>query len=111
MRTGTMGGLSLFACDMTAMSVEDRVAHHALVRRLLGEAMAELRELPDGLAFRFPAGEYDAVSAFVGRERLCCPFLRFVLEVEPQGGALWLRLTGPEGAKAFIRAELGLETP
>jgi hypothetical protein len=72
------------------------------------EAVEEIRELADGLAFRFPAEEYDSVSEFVGRERLCCPFLTFTLEVSPERGPLGLRLTGAEGVKAFIRAELQL---
>lgn len=103
-----MGMLSPFACDMTAIPTANRAVHHRLIQRLMGEALAEFHQLPDGLAFRFPADQYDSVSAFVGRERLCCPFIRFVIEAEPGAGALWLRLTGPEGAKEFLLAELGL---
>jgi hypothetical protein len=99
-----------FACDMSAIPVEKRGAHHALIRRLMTEAVQEISELPDGLAFRFSAAEYDAVTEFVGRERLCCPFLTFTLEVSPQRGPLLLRLTGTEGVKDFIRAELRLPT-
>ena len=99
-----------FACDMTAIPSEQRRAHHALIRRLMTEAVEEIGELPDGLAFRFPAEEYDAVAEFVGRERLCCPFLTFSLEVAPDRGPLLLRLTGAEGVKDFLRAELHLPT-
>lgn len=66
--------------------------------------------MADGLAFRFPADEYDAVVRFVASERRCCPFLNFSLEVPSERGPLWLRLTGPEGVKDFIRAELHLPT-
>jgi hypothetical protein len=97
-----------FACDTTAIPPERRGGHHALIRRLMTEAAEEISELPDGLAFRFPAEEYDAVTEFVGLERLCCPFLTFVLEVSLDRGPLRLRLTGPEGVKGFIRAELHL---
>ena len=97
-----------FACDMTAIPPEKRGAHHALIRRLMTEAVEEIHELPDGLAFRFPAEEYGAVTEFVGSERVCCPFLAFTLEVSPERGALHLRITGDEGVKAFIRAELQL---
>ena len=97
-----------FACDMTAIPVEERPVHHALIRRLMTEAVGETRELPDGIAFRFLAEEYGAVTQFVARERLCCPFLRFTIEVAPEQGPLWLRLTGPAGVTAFIRAELHL---
>jgi hypothetical protein len=60
---------------MTAVPAEKRGAHHALIRRLMTQAVEEISELPDGLAFRFPADDYDAVTEFVGQERLCCPFL------------------------------------
>jgi hypothetical protein len=97
-----------FACDMTAIPAEQRGAHHALIRRLMTKAVEEIIERPDGLAFRFPAQEYEAVAEFVGRERLCCPFLTFALDVTPERGPLTLTLTGADGVKDFIRAELGL---
>ena len=93
---------------MTAIPAEERGAHQALIRRLMSEAVTEIRELPDGLAFRFPAEEYEAVAQFVARERLCCPFLRFALELAPERGPLWLQVTGAAGVAAFIRAELHL---
>jgi hypothetical protein len=93
---------------MTAIPSEQRGAHHALTRRLMTEAVEEIVELPDGLVLRFPAEEYDGVAEFVGRERLCCPFLTFTLEGAPDRGPLLLRLTGAEGVKDFIRAELHL---
>jgi hypothetical protein len=93
---------------MTAIPAQERGAHQALTRRLMSDLVTEIRELPDGLAFRFPADEYEAVTQFIGRERLCCPFLRFVLEVAPERGQLVLTLTGAEGVAAFIRAELHL---
>jgi hypothetical protein len=93
---------------MTAIPAEARGPHHRLIRRLMTQAVQEIRELPDGLSFRFRADEYDAVTEFVGRERLCCPFLTFTLDVAPNRGPVWLRLTGPEGVKAFLRAELHL---
>lgn len=97
-----------FACDMTAIPAEQRGAHHALIRRLMTHTLEDISELQDGLAFRFPAIEYDAVTEFVGRERLCCPFLTFALEVSSDRGPLRLRITGADGAKDFIRAELQL---
>ena len=99
-----------FACDMTAIPPEKRGPHHALIRRLMTEAVEEISELPDGLAFRFPAVEYDAVTEFVERERLCCPFITFELDIAPNCGPVLLRLTGAEGVKDFIRAELHLPT-
>jgi hypothetical protein len=42
---------------------------------------------------------------------LCCPFFGFALEMEPEGGAVWLSLTGREGVKPFIIAEIGNYLP
>src|ERR671927_205084 len=97
-----------FACDMTAIPADLRAVHHRLIRRLMTEVVEQIQELPDGFAFRFPASEYDAVTEFVGRERLCCPFLTFTLAVPPDRTSLILRIEGPEGVKEFIRAELRL---
>ena len=99
-----------FACDMTAIPEGKRGAHDTVIRRLMTEAVQEIRELPNGLLFRFSAEEFDAVTEFVGQERLCCPFLALALEVSPGYGPLLLRLTGAEGVKDFIRTELNLPT-
>lgn len=96
------------ACDLTVLEPKLRAEHMALAGYLLHEAMAERIELEDGYAFRFPAELFDKLAAFVANERRCCPFLRFELIVEPDGGPLTLRITGRLGAKEVLRAELGL---
>ena len=58
---------------------------------------------------RPPEGSLVRVAEFIELERRCCPFFRFELEVQDEGGAAWLRLTGRMGVKQFIAAELGLE--
>lgn len=35
------------------------------------------------------------------------PFFGFSLDLEPEGGELWLSLTGRDGVKPFIQAEIG----
>ena len=64
----------------------------------------EIRELPDGYAFRFPTddGWLPRLAAFAETERRCCPFFAFEIAVEPNGGPVWLRLRGGEGVKAFV---------
>jgi hypothetical protein len=99
---------SPIACDMSAVEPGRREQHIANSRELF-RAVAEILELPDGYAFRL-AGEQDLLvktAEFISLERLCCPFLGFALVVEPEGGPAWLRLTGREGVKAFIREEVG----
>ena len=103
---------SPFACDMTAIAPEQRGAHIATIERLFRFAQ-NMRELPDGYAFELP-NEPDALmtaAQFIALERLCCPFFGFGIEVEREGGSVWLSLTGREGVKPFIMAEIGDHLP
>ena len=97
----------LFACDLSALSREQRTAHTELVSRLFGSLVQEARELPDGFAYRFAGEHYAHVATFMTNERQCCPFLRFKLEVAPHHGAIWLHLTAEGEVKPFLCEELG----
>ena len=48
---------------------------------------------------------FNLFRKWVAGERLCCPFFDIDVHVEREGGSLWLRLTGREGVKQFIRAD------
>lgn len=99
---------SPFACDMTAIEASRRGQHIATTGELFS-AVEEIRELPNGYAFRLP-NESDVLTKaakFIALERLCCPFFGFALEAEPEVGPLWLSLTGRGGVKPFIMAEIG----
>ena len=100
--------VSPFACDMSAIEASQRGQHIAAIGELFRRA-GEIRELPNGYAFRLPneSGVLLKAAEFVALERLCCPFFGFSIEIEPEGGALWLSLTGREGVKPFIQAEIG----
>jgi hypothetical protein len=96
------------ACVPAAIPAAERSSHFALARRLFAELAKERRDLASGYAFRFEAGELEAISRFIANERKCCPFMTFELEVAPASGSLWLRMTGPEGTRAVLDAELNL---
>jgi len=102
------GGAALptpvIACDLGAIAREDRLAHGILAGDLFGH-VDEIRELPDGYAFRFGARSFSDLASFVSKERLCCPFIKFSLELGPGVAPVWLRLTGGIGVKRFIRAQ------
>jgi hypothetical protein len=68
-------------------------------------AVEQAVELPDGYAFRFrpDTGILLGLAEFVRRERLCCPFFHFEIALEANEGPLWLRLTGSEAVKEFVR--------
>jgi hypothetical protein len=93
---------------MSAIPPAERGEHLAAIEEVFG-AVREIRELPDGYSFRLENETVWLRKAvdFIVKERLCCPFFGFTLRVEPERGALWLSLTGREGVKPFIRAEIG----
>ena len=99
---------SRFRCDMSAIGPTQRKQHIATAVTVF-RAVQEIRELPTGYAFRLPneASMLLQTAEFIMREKLCCPFFGFSVEVEPEGGSLWLCLTGGTGIKPFIQAEIG----
>ena len=95
-------------CNMTVFSPTEREQHLATIRQLL-TVVEGTEELRHGYALRFASGSehLSLLAEFIAGERRCCPFLSFAVEVEAGGGPTWLRLTGPEGIKEFLREELG----
>jgi len=103
---------SPFACDMSAIAAGQRSTHAAATAKLF-RAVERISELPNGYRFRL-AHDADLLltaAEFIALERLCCPFFGFALEVERDGGAVWLSLIGGEGVKPFIMAEIGGHLP
>ncbi len=106
--TPKLQGESPFACVMDAIDPGKRESHLDTAKYLFSR-VAEIREMPNGYAFRL-SNDSDVLlklAAFIDLERVCCPFFGFNIEVEPEGGPVWLKLTGREGVKPFIRAEIG----
>ena len=99
-----------FACDMTVMTPDERIRHRENGETILG-AVQEVRDMKNGYAFRLPADSamISCVTKFIEKERLCCPFFGFSVEIEPEHGPLWLRITGRDGAKAFMNEEFGID--
>ncbi|MBZ5606914.1 MAG: hypothetical protein LAP38_01540 [Acidobacteriia bacterium] len=98
---------SPLACDRLALSPEQRKRHFDELGPMLHSLTKSIRELPTGYEFQFPAdsASFRLVAEWVDGERLCCPFFDIDLRFEREHGALWLRLTGREGVKEFIRAD------
>lgn len=96
------------ACVATAIPSAERASHFTLARRLFAELAKERKEFPSGYAFRFDADELETVTRFIANERKCCPFMTFAVEVAPESGPVWLRMTGPEGTREVLDAELSL---
>lgn len=96
------------ACVPSAVPAAERQEHFALGHELLEARAIERLALCNGYAFRYEPEALEAVARFVANERKCCPFLTFELTLAPESGPLWLRMTGPEGTRAVIDAELNL---
>jgi hypothetical protein len=96
----------LLVCNLDAFTREERVAHLERTRRVYS-AIRRLREEASGFVFTFRADEAleNEVGLWIAGERRCCSFFRFVLE-RHRGGIFSVRVTGPETAKAILRASL-----
>ncbi len=105
---GSLSAREPFACNMLALTKSERATHQKLSRTLFA-AIQEKRELPNGYAFRLPAATLVKAAQWVALEGRCCPFFTFQIDVAKNEGPLWLRVTGSEGIKPFIRAEFQLD--
>jgi hypothetical protein len=97
-----------FVCDLTVMTHEQRDRLIANARELFAAA-GEVRDLADGYALGYanaPAELLSRMAEFIAFDRLCCPFVRHALVVEPHGATTWLELTGGVGVKDAIRADV-----
>lgn len=93
------------ACELTPAEITAR--RGTLLPGLLAQA-AERMLVLNGFRWRFAAsGKFLAAAAeTINTERQCCRFLRFVLAIEPDGGPIWLEVTGPEGTAEFLETLL-----
>ena len=93
------------ACTLTSDAL--RARRSGLLSDLLRRAQGR-EDLPEGLRLRFaPTSETLAtIARAVEAERHCYRFLRFEITVEPDGGPVFLELTGPTGTREFIGALL-----
>jgi len=101
--------VNAFSCNLSAIDQEQRKRYDLLAKDLLPKHL-EVRELPDGYGFRFPNNRsfFTALSEWATLEQLCCPFLTLTLELHRDQGPIWLRATGRDGVKDFLREELGI---
>ena len=91
------------ACTLTPEALRTR--REGLLVDLARRAEHQ-EDLSDGLRLKFaPAADtISLIARTIEAERHCCRFLRFSLTVEPDGGPVWLDLTGPAGTRDFVGA-------
>ena len=96
------------ACVPGAIPPDERQSHFSLARELFHVRAQERVALSDGYAIRLPHDALEDVARFVANERRCCPFMKFEITFGPESEPLWLRMTGPQGTKDVLDAELNL---
>jgi hypothetical protein len=91
------------ACSLTELELDER---RTSALQMLREAVLEVKELDDGFAYRFPSDIVwiTTLADLIASEHMCCPFLRFSLNVEAGPGPIWLEMTGAEGTKDFLNS-------
>jgi len=89
------------ACELTPAELDAR--RQGLLQDLLSHAK-EGFQLVDGFRWRFAPSTEILLAAVktIDAERQCCRFLKFVLTTEPDGGDIWLEVTGPDGTGEFL---------
>lgn len=107
---GSAASAETFACNMKALSREERQRYGVLAEKI-GGARVSVRESAEGydVTLKLDPLTLREIAEWIELEARCCPF--FTFNVELRGGApnAVLRLTGAKGVKAFIREELGLK--
>jgi len=80
------------ACTIGALDAREQARRRDLAARMRA-ATRQMRELPDGYAFRYPVDLCLSISEFIALERRCCPFLPF----RARGGAgRWSPMVAPD---------------
>lgn len=95
------------ACSLSTPEFHKR--RETVVASLRQDAL-DVRETERGYAYKFAGGDevLERLVEFIRTERQCCPFFTFTLTIGSQQSDTWLELSGPDGTKEFIRAELGI---
>ena len=103
----TTSKISEISYKLTTPELQER---KATVIASLKKQIALKRELKNGFAYRFPGSDsiVDELATFVKTERACCDFFNFDLSIRGNKTEAWLKITGPTGAKDFIKTLLEL---
>ncbi len=95
----------VLACRLGVLTSAERT-HQKELRATLKRGTTGVIEDAEGLTFHFTAEiAPTTVIAWVERERRCCPFLRFTLDMSEDRGPSSLRVWGGPGVKAFLVME------
>jgi hypothetical protein len=94
---------SPLACNRMALTAAQRKRHFEVLGPALRARKKSVHELANGFEFELPAdpATLQLAAEWAGGERDCCPFFGINLRLDPEGGPLWLSLTGRPGVKLY----------
>jgi hypothetical protein len=93
------------SCKLTTSELQKR---KATVISELKVLVLERAEIKNGFSYMFEGKDeiLDKLNDFIKTERMCCDFFAFQVTVEAQTALL--TITGPNGTKEFLKAEVDL---
>lgn len=99
------------ACTPEALEATQRARQKTLLA-VIQEKIQTTEELSHGYALKLPTDHATFLEAaeWVGLERKCCAFVEFSLEWRLDD-TFWVKLTGHEGVKEVLAAEMGIGPP
>jgi hypothetical protein len=91
------------SCKLTSPELRKRKEE---VIAVLKTKVLDKQELAEGYKYKFEATDnmLDQLTSFLKSERACCDFFDFNLALSDK--IVWLSITGPDGAKEFIKTEM-----
>src|SRR5262245_58164833 len=100
---------SPLACNDGALTAAQRKLLVGLLKEFRA-AKQEIREFADGYAIQLPvsAGMIRDIADYMSIVRICSPYFETTLQIECEGGPVWLELRGREGVKELVKSELGV---
>jgi hypothetical protein len=95
------------SCKLASPELQKRKTE---VIALLKAEISQTKELDNGYQYSFKGSDkmIDMIVNFIKSERACCDFFTFNLLIEDDHTDVLLTITGPEGAKNFIKTEMEL---
>jgi hypothetical protein len=95
-------------CNMDVFNPAQRESHIRTTTELI-RAVQRVNGVENGYELQFPnETEFiTQIAEFISNERLCCPFLKFSLNIVSNIEPVSLSLTGPTGTQEFLRLEFG----
>ncbi len=94
-------------CQLTTPALALR---KATVLASLKKDIIESTETESGYSYKFKGSDamIDQLCEFIKTERQCYDFFTFTLSIHKETSFVFLEIIGPQGAKEFIKTELGL---